>query len=105
MVLNYNGLLIIGSMKRAAKRSKLHGHEVQTTVFDVRTVMPDNEVKNIQMLEQGAMASRAVRTWIDSDDHCFDDDQKLADSIPFMPRRDDYVTKSISEYQQEQAKS
>ena len=72
---------------RAVDGCKLNG-----TLYDVRTVLPADEVSNSDMLKQGRIASHVVASWFADPP---DDDPVLAEQIPFLPRRaDDYTMRS-----------
>ncbi len=89
MCLRYGDILAVGSIK--------HGVDVGA-FFDVRTVLPANEVRDSAMLAQGAAAYDAVKAWLPG---CGSTQlAALAEKIPPLPRReDDYTLRSQSQMQ------
>lgn len=86
--------LIVGSLKHGWQ-SDGKGDRVGCAFYDVRTVLPADEVRNQAMLEQGRIALDAVESW----HHDRDPDRmdELAARIPFLPRReDDHTLRSIA---------
>jgi hypothetical protein len=83
-------VLVVGSLKHSLK--PMDGGPLNGTFYDVRTALPAEEVHNLEMLEQGRIASQVVTSWFTDPP---DDDSKLADQIPFLPRRpDDYTMRA-----------
>jgi hypothetical protein len=80
LALRFGDVLAVGSIKRAPGKAFL----------DVRTVLPADEVRNYALLEQGEKAHDAVREWLDERDP--GKLKALAETIPFMARREDDFT-------------
>jgi hypothetical protein len=82
---------VVGSLKHSRKPVD-NGGSLNSTFYDVRTALPADEVRNLEMLEQDRIASLVVIQWFANPP---DDDRPLADRIPFLPRRpDDYTLRS-----------
>jgi hypothetical protein len=93
LALHYDDTLIVGSLKHALQQMEGGGERrYNGTFFDVRTALPADEVRSREMLEQGAYATRAVASWLDDRGVSKALTQKLADTIPFLPRREDYTS-------------
>lgn len=91
LCLHLGDTLVVGSLKHPLKRLD-DGRQINGTFYDVRTVLPADEVGNQDMLEQGRIASSVVAAWFADPP---DDDRTLADQIPFLPRRaDDYTLRA-----------
>jgi hypothetical protein len=84
--------LVVGSLKHGpqyAENDLGGGHAINGTFLDIRTVLPADEVRNQDWIEQGLIAGHVVKSWFTDRP---DDDSKLADAIPFLPRREDDYT-------------
>jgi hypothetical protein len=94
--LRLGGVLVVGSLKHSIQHSE-DGRELNGTFYDVRTVLPADEVSNRQLLEQGEIAARVVISWFTNPP---DDAMTLADEIPFLPRReDDYTLRAATVFE------
>jgi hypothetical protein len=92
--LHFGDVLVTGSLKHGRKPMS-DGSEANGTLYEVRTVLPADEVANRDMLEQGRIAAHVVATWREGD--C--DPQQvvaLAGQIPFLPREDDYTLRAVT---------
>jgi hypothetical protein len=94
LALNFNGALVVGSLHPVTDGT--HGG----MLFNVRTVLPADEVKNQALLDQGAVCSHVVSAWIENKDQR--DIEKLVAKIPFVPARDDYTMRAAIPYQPEE---
>lgn len=83
LCLHFGNTLVVGSLKHASARA-VDGCKLNGTLYDVRTVLPADEVSNSDMLKQGRIASHVVASWFADPP---DDDRVLAEQIPFLPRR------------------
>ena len=83
----FSGLLTAGAMHRFTKTYR-NGKQVEETVYDVRTVLPVDEIGDSKrpMLEQGKAAASAVIAWLKDADP---DEGVLAERIPRVERRED----------------
>lgn len=79
-------VLVVGSLKQAVAVSK----RGPAQFFDVRTVLPADEVRDPALLEQGRAANVAVGTWLE--DRTVSHTKELGLSIPPLPRREDDYT-------------
>jgi len=96
LALHYDDTLVVGSLKHSAQQMEGGGERrYNGTFYDVRTALPADEVRNREMLEQGAYATRAVAAWLDDRGVGKSLTHKLAETIPFMPRRDDYIFNTL----------
>ena len=84
----FSDLLTAGSLHRFMKTSP-DGREFEEAVYDVRTVLPADEIgeRRQSLLEQGSIAADVVFEWFESEDGA--DEQELAERIPYLPRRED----------------
>lgn len=96
LCMRYDDTLIVGSLKHAVKC--VNGKDnINGTLYDVRTALLADSVVDQQMLDQGVMATHAVAKWLDDRTIARSFNLKLADTIPFIPRRDDYTTQHAIE--------
>jgi hypothetical protein len=89
--------LVVGSLKHGpqyAENDLGGGRAIDGTFYDVRTVLPADEVRNQDWIEQGLIAGHVVKSWFTDQP---DDDSRLADEIPFLPRREDDYTLRLAE--------
>lgn len=91
MCLLFDDTLIVGSLKNALKDLG-GGKGVECALFDVRTALPADEVKDRRMVEQGRLATHAVNAWLAQRTLATPALDKLAASIPVLPRREDDYT-------------
>jgi len=95
--LHFGETLVVGSLKHSGKTIVAdtgERREINGTFYDVRTALPADDVKNQDMLEQGRIASDVVARWLATSSDP-EDDNKFADRIPFLPRRnDDYALRA-----------
>ena len=86
-------MLVVGSLKHSLQHLE-DGREINGTFYDVRTVLPADEVTNLALLEQGDIATRVTMSWLTDRPA---DSRTLADKIPFLPRReDDYALRAAT---------
>jgi hypothetical protein len=98
LCLRYDDTLIVGSLKHALKC--VNGKDdINATLFDVRTALLADSVTDQQMLTQGAWATNAVAKWLDDRTVARSVNLQLAETIPFIPRRDDFTTQHAVEDQ------
>jgi len=90
MALRFDDTLIVGSLKNAVKDLGA-GKGVECALFDVRTALPADEVKDYRQVEQGRLATLAVNEWLSNRSLATPLLDKLAASIPVLPRREDYT--------------
>ena len=78
--------LIVGAQHRFAKPN-WKGEVTEEAVFDVRTVLPADEIGDSRaaLLEQGRAAADAVVRWLKDEAY----ERPLAEQIPVLPRRED----------------
>jgi len=93
MSLVYNDTLITGSLKHALRdvsgdRGK---REINGTFYDVRTALPTEDYQNQEVIDQGVQASLAVANWLDDRTISRTANNKLGETIPFLPHRHDYT--------------
>jgi len=91
MALRFGDTLIVGSLKNAIKDVG-GGKGVECALFDVRTALPADEVKDYRQVEQGQLATHAVNQWLEQRTLSGPLLDKLAASIPVLPRREDDYT-------------
>jgi hypothetical protein len=84
LCLRLDDTLVVGSRKDAVQRDR-EGGLYDAPFYDVRTVLPADEVRNPDMLEQGRIAHDAVVSWFDDRDP--DRIETLAEQILLRPRR------------------
>jgi hypothetical protein len=92
MSLVYDDTLITGSLKHALKNVNGDGREINGTFYDVRTALPTYDYQNQAVIDQGVQASHAVAGWLDNRTISRKANNKLGETIPFLPRRDDDYT-------------
>ena len=86
----YDDTLITGSLKHAV--TCINGKDdINGTIFDARTALLTESVTDREMVTQGKYATHAVAKWLDDRTIHPSVNLKLADTIPFIPRRDDYT--------------
>lgn len=91
LCLQYDDTMIVGSLKHATKC--VNGkHDINATLFDVRTALLASDIVDPVMRKQGALATHAVAKWLDDRTVSSSFNLKLAESIPFIPRREDFTT-------------
>lgn len=95
LCMQYDDTLVVGSLKHAMKNIR-EGVDINGTLYDVRTALPVETVANREMLEQGVHATNAVAKWLDDRTISRKANVKTAETIPFMPRRDDYTLASAT---------
>jgi hypothetical protein len=100
LCLQYDDTLIVGSLKHALQRVGDDGRKVNGTVYDVRTALLTEEVNSQAMREQGIHATIAVAKWLDNRG-IGRENEALAESIPYMPRREDYASQNATIDQKE----
>jgi hypothetical protein len=90
MALNFSDLLVVGGMHRT------RGRPIQSTFYDVRTVLPLAEVgpSKWDQIEQGAAAADVVIAWLRDTDV---DIAAMVELIPALPRRDHYPVRMTAE--------
>lgn len=91
MCLRFDDTLIVGSLKNAVKDVG-GGKGVECALFDVRTALPADEVKDRRMVHQGQQATLAVNEWLQHRSMATPLLDKLSASIPHLPRREDDYT-------------
>ena len=93
-----SSVLVVGSLKHSLQHLE-DGREINGTFYDVRTVLPADEVSNPALLEQGDIATRVTMSWLTDRPA---DSRGLADEIPFLPRReDDYALRAATVFADE----
>jgi uncharacterized protein YbjQ (UPF0145 family) len=90
MSLLFDDTLIVGSLKNAVKELG-GGKGVECALFDIRTALPADEMKDRRQVEQGRLATLAVNEWLANRTLATPALAKLAATIPPLPRRDDYT--------------
>jgi hypothetical protein len=85
LCLHLGDVLVVGSLKYG-----MAGDQV-TGLYDVRTILNVDEVKDQAMVQQGMVAAQVVREWTQTRNHA------LADQIPYLPRREnDYTLRAAA---------
>ena len=90
LCLRFGDTLIVGSTKRAMKVVG-DGRAIAGCIFDVRTALNVDEMNDHRQIDQGSAAAKAVIAWLESDRHPKHANE-LAETIPSLPRREDYST-------------
>jgi len=86
----YDDTLITGSLKHAV--TCVNGKDdINGTLYDARTALLADSVVDQEMVTQGKHATIAVAKWLDDRTVARSFNLKLADTIPYIPRRDDYT--------------
>ena len=83
--LRLGGVLVVGALKHSRQYAE-DGRQINGTFYDVRTVLAADEVSNLDLLEQGAIAARVAISWFTDPPDTPDSIRTLADEIPFLPR-------------------
>jgi hypothetical protein len=91
LCLRFRDVLVVGSLKHAAVRREADDRLLDGTFYDVRTVLPADEVRDTAMLEQGDASAAAVAAWLKARAG-IDEAKVMAEQIPFLPRREDDYT-------------
>jgi hypothetical protein len=91
LALRLGSTLLVGTLKCATKDSHDTSSAPVSSVFlDIRTALPADEVRDLSLLEQGSETYRSIAKWFDDPTT---DPLVLAEQIPFLPPREDYVSK------------
>lgn len=87
MCLRVNDALVVGSVRYALKNLS-ETKSIATTVFDVRTALPVDEVRDRRMVAQGELATKVVDNWLSHRTMKPENLAKLSEAIPSLPQRE-----------------